>query len=150
MDIKLRDYVDADYNEFLEMVGSLYSEDLEGQPMNGAKVNSTINECKKNPQKVRIIIFLNDHDIIGYSILVYYWSNEYGGDIVFVDELYVKVDYRSRGVGAHFLSYIEKMDNIVAIQLEANSSNKRVVNYYTRLGFEMVDNTQLIKTCKSS
>jgi len=30
--------------------------------------------------------------------------------ILFVDELYVKEDYRSRGVGAYFLSFIEKID----------------------------------------
>lgn len=146
MDIKLRDYLDADYNEFLEMASSLYSEDLEGQPMNRTKVNSTINECKKNPQKVRIIILLNNNEIIGYSILVYFWSNEYGGNILFIDELYVKEDSRNRGIGAYFLNCIEKMDNIVALQLETNPSNKRVFNYYTRLGFEVVGNTQLIKT----
>ncbi|TPG92101.1 GNAT family N-acetyltransferase [Brevibacillus laterosporus] len=146
MDIKVRDYLDADYNEFLEMVSSLYSKDLEGQPMNRTKVNATINECKKNPQKVRIIILLNNNEIIGYSILVYFWSNEYGGNILFIDELYVKEDSRSRGIGAYFLNCIEKMDNIVALQLETNPSNKRVFNYYTRLGFEVVGNTQLIKT----
>ncbi|RNB90414.1 GNAT family N-acetyltransferase [Brevibacillus fluminis] len=145
MDIKLRDYMDADYHEFLEMVSSLYSEDLEGQPMNSTKVTSTINECKKNPQKVRIVILINNNEIIGYSILVYFWSNEYGGNILFIDELYVKEDSRSRGIGAYFLNCIEKMDNIVALQLEANTSNKRVLDYYTRLGFEVVGNTQLIK-----
>ncbi|MCR8980753.1 GNAT family N-acetyltransferase [Brevibacillus laterosporus] len=146
MDIKVRDYLDADYNEFLEMVKSLYSEDLEGQPMTRTKVNSTINECKKNPQKIRIFILLHNNEIIGYSILVFYWSNEFGGNILFIDELYVKEDSRGRGIGAYFLTYIEKMDNIVALQLETNPSNKRVCNYYTRLGFEVVGNTQLIKT----
>ncbi|MBK3493857.1 GNAT family N-acetyltransferase [Viridibacillus sp. YIM B01967] len=146
MDIKLRDYLDADYNEIFEMASSLYSEDLEGQLMNRTKVNSTIDECKKNPQKVRIIILLNNNEIIGYSILVYFWSNEYGGNILFIDELYVKEESRSKGIGAYFLNCIEKMDNIVALQLETNPSNKRVFNYYTRLGFEVVGNTQLIKT----
>ncbi|WP_232698608.1 GNAT family N-acetyltransferase [Brevibacillus daliensis] len=146
MDIKLRDYLDDDYNEFLEMVTSLYREDLEGQPMNHTKVNSTINEYKKNPQKVRIIILLSNNEIIGYSILVYFWSNEYGGNILFIDELYVKEDSRSRGIGTYFLNCIEKMDNIVAFQLETNPSNKRVFNYYTSLGFEVVENTHLIKT----
>ncbi|GED73102.1 hypothetical protein BRE01_68040 [Brevibacillus reuszeri] len=145
MDIKFRDYIDADYNDFHEMVRSLYSNDLEGQPMNGTKVTSTINEAKKNPQKVRIIIFLNNNEIVGYSILVYYWSNEFGGNMLFIDELYVKEDSRSKGIAAYFFTSLEKMDNIVALQLEANTSNRRVLDYYMKLGFEAAGNTHLIK-----
>lgn len=146
MNIKLRDYLDEDYNEFFEMVSSLYSDDLEGQLMNRTKVDATINECKKNTQKVQIKILLNNNEIIGYSILVYFWSNEYGGNILFIDELYVKEKFRSKGIGAYFLNCMEKIDNIVALQLETNPSNKRVFDYYTRLGFEVVGNTQMIKT----
>jgi len=145
VEIDLREYLDTDYNEFIEMVNSLYDEDPEGQPINYSKVEATINEYKKNPQKVKIIILLKNSDIIGYSILVYFWSNEYGGNILFIDELYIKKKFRNKGIGSYFLSYIEKMDDIVAIQLETTPSNKRVNKYYKRLGFKNVENMHLIK-----
>ncbi|MGE7623859.1 GNAT family N-acetyltransferase [Viridibacillus sp. NPDC096237] len=91
-------------------------------------------------------ILLNNNEIIGYSILVYFWSNEYGGNILFIDELHIKEKSRNKGIGAYFLNCMEKMDNIVALQLETNPSNKKVFDYYTRLGFEVLGNTQLIKT----
>ncbi|MEH7883723.1 GNAT family N-acetyltransferase [Bacillus sp. JJ1609] len=145
MDIELRDYDDSDYIEFVGMVSSLYREDSEGQPMNKSKVAATINEYKKNPGKIRIVILKKNNAIIGYSILVYLWSNEYGGNILIVDELYIKEKFRNEGIGSYFIKRLEESDEIVAIQLETTPSNRRVFNYYLRLGFEVVENAHLIK-----
>lgn len=148
MDIEIREYYDQDYNELVEMVNSLYREDPVGQPMKISKVEATISEYKKHPEKLRIVILLQDNKIIGYSILVYFWSNEYGGNILIIDELYIKEKYRNDGIGSYFIKSIEENDDTVAIQLETTPSNKRVFNYYIRLGFEVVKNTHLIKNKK--
>lgn len=145
MDIEIRRYEDHDYMELVGMVNSLYSEDPEGQPMNISKVAATINEYKKNPEKIRIIILEKNNAIIGYSIIVYFWSNEYGGNILIVDELYIKEKFRNEGIGSYFIKWLGDNDEVVAIQLETTPSNKRVFNYYIRLGFEVVGNVRLIK-----
>lgn len=145
MDIEIRGYVDHDYMEFCGMVKSLYSEDTEGQSMNTSKVEATMNEYKKNPEKIKIVILVKNKDIIGYSILVYLWSNEYGGNILIVDELYIKEKFRNEGIGSYFIKWLEESEEFVAIQLETTPSNKRVFNYYIRLGFKVVENAHLIK-----
>ena len=145
MDIEIREYDDSDYIVFVRMVNSLYSEDPEGQPMNSSKVEATINEYKKNPEKIRIVILEKNNDIIGYSILVYLWSNEYGGNILIVDELYIKEKFRTEGIGSYFIKWLEEREEFVAIQLETTPSNRRVFNYYIRLGFEVLENAHLIK-----
>lgn len=146
MDIEFRKYTNNDYKELLEMITALYDEDPEGQQMDEFKVNATINEFKQNPQKLDIVMFIKDNIIIGYSILVYYWSNEYGGNILNIDELYVKKEFRNQGVSTYFLSFIEKMDNSVTFQLETTPSNQRALNYYEQLGFKRSTNTHLIKS----
>lgn len=145
MKIELREYVDTDYNELIGMVSALYNEDPEGQPINSSKVEATINEYKENSQKIKIIIILKNSYIIGYSLLVYFWSNEYGGNILFIDELYIKKEFRNKGIGSYFLKYVENMDDINAIQLETTPSNKRVYKYYKKMGFEDIENKHLIK-----
>lgn len=145
MDIEFRKYSNDDYIKLLEMITALYDEDPEGQQMDEFKVNVTINEYKKNPQKLDIIMFAKGNKIIGYSILVYYWSNEYGGNILNIDELYVKKEFRNQGIGTYFFSFIEKMNNIVAYQLETTPPNKRALNYYEQLGFKRSKNAHLIK-----
>lgn len=84
---------------------------------------------------------------IGYAILVYFWSNEWGGNILVIDELYVVENCRGKGVATEFLSYAGNFENIVALQLETTPSNQRVLEYYKRLGFLPCQNTHLIKPC---
>ena len=36
------------------------------------------------------MLFLEQHDIRGYAIVIPFWSNEVGGNVLFIDELFVK------------------------------------------------------------
>lgn len=140
--------MDDYYDDFLSMVTSLYCEDPEGQQMEESKVKATINEYKRNPEKVKICNLFKQHEMIGYSILVYYWSNEYGGNILCIDELFIKEEYRNKGIGSLFIKFFEEKGNAVALQLETTPSNDRVFNYYQRLGFKVVKNAHLIKVIR--
>lgn len=145
MKIEFQLYSEKDYMDLVEMIGSLYQEDPEGEPINDVKIMRTIAESRKNPDKVSIYMFQRNEKNIGYSILVFFWSNEYGGNIVTIDELYVKEEYRSQGIGKEFFSFVERMENKAALQLETTPSNQRAFNYYKRLGFIPSANVHLIK-----
>lgn len=127
-----------------EMIVSLYREDPEGESINEEKIKRTIAESRNNPGKLRIYMFRQENDNVGYAILVYFWSNEYGGDIINIDELYVKETCRNQGIGTEFLSFVERMDNKAALQLETTPSNSRALGYYRRLGFVPSGNTHLM------
>lgn len=145
MNTEFQLYREKDYTDLLEMMISLYQEDPEGEPINEVKIKRTIAESSKNPDKVIIYMVQRDGKNIGYAILVFFWSNEYGGNIVTIDELYVKEEYRSQGIGTEFFSFVERMDNKAALQLETTPSNQRAFDYYKRLGFIPSANTHLIR-----
>lgn len=138
-------YMEKHFSDLREMIISLYQEDPEGESINEEKIKRTIAESSKNPDKVRIYMFQRNEKNIGYAILVFFWSNEYGGNIVTIDELYVKEEYRSQGIGTEFFSFVERMENKAALQLETTPSNQRAFNYYKRLGFIPSANTHLIR-----
>lgn len=129
----------ADHDaEFKSLVNGLYDHSPEGQPMKPHKIEATIEYLTRNPDKGSIILFLSHDNVVGYSILIPYWSNEYGGQILFVDELFVKEEYRNHKVGSHFLQYLfqKKAHGFKAILLEVFPSNTQAYNFYTRNGFE--------------
>ena len=100
-----------------------------------------------NPKRGKIIVFAKENTIIGYSILIFYWSNEYGGVVLHIDELYVKPEHRGGGVATKFFRYLlRSQQSVVALQLEVTPSNKRALNYYNRLGFKKARNLHLIRT----
>ncbi len=54
------------------------------------------------------------------------WSNELGGDLVFIDELWVARERRSRGVGTALVEHgIATTKGAVAFELEVTKTNAR-------------------------
>lgn len=143
--IKYINYRNEHYDILKEMIIALYKEDPEGEEINEVKITRTINEYKNNPSKLRILLIECDGKIVGYAIIVFYWSNEYGGDILNIDELFINEAYRGQGIATEFIGELKKIfDDIVALQLEVTPSNNRVMKYYNRLGFNKTSNTHMI------
>lgn len=129
------------------MVLALYAEDRYGAPMTREKIAGTVRELTRRPVKGRIVTFCAGQAIVGYAIVIHYWSNEYGGDIATLDELYVKPAWRNRGIGAAFLEYVARPGehNVVALQLEVTPTNERALQYYLRHGFAPDANRHLFR-----
>lgn len=145
--MNFRAYKYSDFSELNSMIHALYREDPSNEPITDIKISKTVRELRKNPIKGRIVIFEKDGVTIGYSILIFYWSDEYGGDILHIDELYVKPEHRHCGVATSFFKHVSRIfrDRIVAVQLEVTPSNSKAMNYYRKLGFEESVNRHLIR-----
>jgi len=127
------------------MVHALYREDPEGEPMDDIKIAATVAAYTRHPGKVDILVAEEGEGIIGYALLVWMWRNEYGGDTMRIDELYIKEAYRNQGVGAAFIQYIEETYASAALELEVTPSNHRALTFYRRMGFVPSEKTHLCK-----
>ena len=87
-----------------------------------------------------------DNKIFGYCLLIYYWSNEYGGNILHIDELYLKPEFRGKHIGTDFVLYLleSKFATCKAIELETMPSNERAREFFRKLGFELSDRKNLV------
>lgn len=75
---------------------------------------------------------------IGYAILCWGYSVEYGGRDAFLDEFYILPDLRGRGLGQQVLALLEqeaRARDIVALHLEVLAHEARNANLYTRAGY---------------
>lgn len=128
MNITYRQFKTSDKKAVVELIKSLYREDPEGKLIFDEKINRTFNELTKHPDNGTIMIIEADSKIIGYNILINFWSNEHGGNILDIDELYIKSNYRGKGIGSKFIQYLidNKFNNSVAVRLETMPSNNKV------------------------
>lgn len=142
-----RAFYDHDLPELEEMIFALYREDVYGEVISRQKIQRTVQKLLEYPERGIIVMFCLDEAIVGYAIVIYYWSNEYGGDIAFIDEFYVKPSWRGKGIGTSFLKYVATMKagDVKGIQVEVTPVNKRAFAYYSRLGFEVTKNRHLFK-----
>ena len=146
--VTFRTFRKGDYSEFKKMCMALYREDPVDETITERKISRTIRELRQNRSKGSIIIFEVEGVLVGYSILIFYWSNEFGGNVLHIDELYVKPRYRQRGVATMFFQHVLKefKDEIVGLQLEVTPSNTTAMGHYRKLGFKKTRNIHLTRS----
>ena len=74
------------------------------------------------------------------------FSQEAGGYVVWIDEVYVRPEYRSKGLFKEFFSYLKTNigDKTARIRLEVESDNVRAISLYESIGFRKLDYGQMV------
>lgn len=122
------------------MVAALYVEDPSTQPMTTAKIDRTILTLRQQPARGRAVVFDMGGRPHGYALLCSFWSNELGGEVCVLDELYVDPPFRGRGASTELVTglldaTLPWFNDAVAIELEVTPTNARARALYQRLGF---------------
>lgn len=140
MNLIFRPFQPADLATILDSMHALYQEDPGQSEFTDKKAVQTIEEFKRYPEKGQLLVMEREGYVIGYALIVFYWSNEYGGNVLTVDELFVASDHRRQGVGTAFLNYMiqdfSKKHRAVAVDLEVTPANSDAKKLYTKLGFQ--------------
>lgn len=79
-------------------------------------------------------------------LITFSYSNEFGGKIITIDELYIKEEYQGSGIGSEMLEFVEKKYKKGKVfTLLVNEKNKLAKNLYRKKGFEEIKYIQMIK-----
>jgi ribosomal protein S18 acetylase RimI-like enzyme len=160
-DVNFRTMQLGDENIVAEFIKSLYREDASGSMgISDDKIALTFQTLAERPDYGRIVVIecdapqeqFHQRIPIGYSLVINFWSNEYGGIIVNIDELYIIPEYRNLGIGTRFIDSLKesRSTNLVALELQVLPYNSRALKLYENLGFEKTDrNHYLLKISKS-
>jgi ribosomal protein S18 acetylase RimI-like enzyme len=134
--------------EVLAMMRGLYGEDSAASAVDLRHSPQVIRTLLDHPERGRIILFVENATIRGYAILIPYLSNEFGGTVLFIDELFVKSESRRRGIAGRFFDFLrlERPFDPVAMMLEVSPSNARARKLYESVGFVLRENSLLVRS----
>jgi GNAT superfamily N-acetyltransferase len=137
MSIQYRPAARGDHPTLAEFMRQLYEEDPAERPVPEEHFRRTLRELEEHPERGTILVMQKDQQIVGYAVLINFWSNECGGNILTIDELYVTQPMRGQGHGADFVRHViqTKWNDFVALSLEVTPTNARARRLYERLGF---------------
>jgi ribosomal protein S18 acetylase RimI-like enzyme len=127
---------------------ALYTEDPSPVSPAASQIHHTLQELRRSPQRGVAAVLEIAGRIEGYALLISFWSNEFGGELCDVDELYVTPSHRNRGHGTALFDLVEKgalwPRERVGISLLVTPDNDRALGLYRRLGFR-VNGTTLVR-----
>ena len=134
----MRPIGEDDCDALLAMMRGLQEDDPWSVPFVEERARQAVGLLVRNPDYGRGWFVEVDGNRVGYIILSFDYSLEYGGRNAWVDEFFIDREWRGRGLGARVLDFFEvaaRELGATAIHLEVNEGN-RAIELYRRRGFE--------------
>ena len=131
----------SDDESIVSMCMALNTEDPGPAPVPPRQVLCTLARLREEPYRGRALVCEVNSYPAGYALLISFWSNELGGEVCNIDELFVAPAFRGRGLAANlFTTLIASEQRLwpekpVALALEVSPANERARALYERLGF---------------
>ena len=132
----------------VEMSLALYAQGPSPHGVTEPQIRATLAALRHEPIRGRAVVLDDSGTIAGYAFLVSFWSNELGGEVCTIDELYVKPEWRERGHSSALIGSLRHGTSMwpgppVALELEVSPANPRARALYDRLGFRPRHNATL-------
>ena len=145
MNITIRAMKEADKESVLEMMRIFYASPA--VLSNGSEdiFQSDVENCVNDCPFLEGYVFENKGEIQGYAMVAKSFSTEFGKPCIWIEDLYIKEDYRGLGIGSQFFTYIEGKYNNVIFRLEAEEENERAVHVYKKCGYEVLPYLEMKK-----
>ena len=82
--------------------------------------------------------------IAGYSILAKSFSTEFGGPCVWIEDIYLREEYRGCGAGSAVLSFVKAQHpEAVITRLEVETENVPAIAAYRKAGYSEMGYTEM-------
>ena len=137
----------SDLDTLLHLMGGLQQDDPWSVPFREEQVRENLRELILNPFAGRVFLICDANSPIGYLVLSFDFSLEYGGTNAWIDELFVRRELRGQGIGAkalQFAAQAAREHGAKVLHLEVNRGNP-AIHLYRRHGFEDHDRYLLSK-----
>lgn len=146
MEANFRPAAAADVAALLPMIRALCEHD--GTAFDEAAVGRALAQVIADESLGRVWVIEWGDAPAGYVVLTFGFSLEFGGRDAFVDELYVREEFRGRGLGRRAVELAERAcreRGVGALHLEVERANTPAQELYRRAGFRDHDRYLLTK-----
>ena len=141
----IREIKSDDKIDFIKMCMDFYNTDGVDHSIPVSNMEKTFNLLMEGLDFAKAYVCEKNNITVGYILLALTYSNEAGGMVVWLDEIYVKPEFRSQGIGSELIDFvIEKYKNKISrFRLEITESNIGAKKLYLSKGFKDLSYRQM-------
>ena len=138
-----------DKPEVMEMMRTFYASPAVLSSGSEEIFNNDIDTCVGGSPYLEGYVFWEDGIRQGYVMIAKSFSTEFGKPCIWIEDLYLKPEYRGLGIGSSFFTYIEEKYLGCVFRLEAEEENERAIHVYKKCGYEILPYLELKKETNS-
>ena len=134
----IRKFVPEDREDYIRFSTEFYNSSAVDKPVPREHFEQGFDEKMRSDVYVQGYMLVCDGNNVGYCVTMKTYSVEAGGITIWIDELFVLEEYRSKGLGRELFKYIEENGDkkLRRIRLEVELENGRAISLYKKMGFE--------------
>mgnify|MGYP000008801210 FL=1 len=134
----IRKFVPEDREDYIRFSTEFYNSSAVDKPVPREHFEQGFDEMMRSDVYVQGYMLVCDGNNVGYCVTMKTYSVESGGITIWIDELFVLEEYRSKGLGRELFKYIEENGDkkLRRIRLEVELENGRAISLYKKMGFE--------------
>lgn len=134
----IRKFVPEDREDYIRFSTEFYNSSAVDKPVPREHFEQGFDEMMRSDVYVQGYMLVCDGNNVGYCVTMKTYSVEAGGITIWIDELFVLEEYRSKGLGRELFKYIEEKGDkkLRRIRLEVELENGRAISLYKKMGFE--------------
>ena len=134
----IRKFVPEDREDYIRFSTEFYNSSAGDTPVPREHFEQGFDEMMRSDVYVQGYMLVCDGNNVGYCVTMKTYSVEAGGITIWIDELFVLEEYRSKGLGRELFKYIEENGDkkLRRIRLEVELENGRAISLYKKMGFE--------------
>ncbi len=137
MELALRPVAEDDLSQLLVFMKVFH--ELEHISMTDKQREAAIRPLLGENENGRIWMIVVDGNDVGYIVLGFGYSIEFGGRDAFIDEFFIQSAARGQGIGRQVLKLVKdkaRKLGVSAVHLEVAHANKRAQHLYRESGFD--------------
>lgn len=134
----------SDKSACIKMMKEFYTSSAVLHNVDNKNFEITFETCINNSPYAKMIVYTDGENYKAYANISFTYSNEVGGLVVLIEEIYVKDEYRGMGIGQEIMKFIFTEFKAKRYRLEATYVNGSAIALYEKLGFETLDYKQMI------
>jgi GNAT superfamily N-acetyltransferase len=135
---------------YLEMAKQFYASSAVDHNIPGTHFLDTFDELMRSDCYVSGYILEYKGRPAGYALTAKSFSQEAGGMVLWIDEIFVLPEYRGLDLGHEFFTYIKTTLNghVKRLRIEAEEDNQQAIALYEKFRFENLPYLQMIHDIK--
>jgi ribosomal protein S18 acetylase RimI-like enzyme len=145
MKSEIRMMTRSDAPEVMDMMRAFYSSAAVFTNGSDEIFTADIANCLNDNPYIEGYIFCDGEKVLGYAMIAKSFSTEFGKPCIWIEDIYLKEEYRGIGIGHKFFDYITKKYDGHIFRLEVEEENETAKRLYEKCGFSVLPYMEMKK-----